>query len=425
MKYALIFRFKHENVSTFGANSMNKISLSYDVCIPSEGVSIYLSSPHLGPKVVLISGGNGASSLAEALKNYTHNSKHIVTMYDDGGSSRGIRDAFNMPPPGDLRNLILHMADFSHTSSSKIAEVLAHRISKTEYIPDNLQKELDSFIYYSNSKMLPVEKGFGNIISLYLSCFDKEKPKDFNLRGASIGNLVMAGCYLLHGQNIENSAFLLSELVNARGTAIPVTLGNYYLSAELEDGNIIYGQANITNKSDRYMAAIKRLFFVEGRANSTREIQVTTNERAISALKNADAIIYSFGSFFTSILCTLMTPGIADAIRESRAPKIFLANAIADDETRNISLSHMFKKMASLCIATSSTRASFTDFVQYVIANQHGNTSIYRGVRDYIPVDRENIAELGVNLLEYPLEKARGKFDTDLISRIILSFVHP
>ncbi len=112
---------------------MHKIRISYDINVPSEGVTLYSSSPQFGPKVVLISGGDGASSVAEALKNYTHNSKHIVTMYDDGGSSRVIRDAFNMPPPGDLRNVLMHMTDPSARGGSKIAEVFKHRLSKTEY----------------------------------------------------------------------------------------------------------------------------------------------------------------------------------------------------------------------------------------------------------------------------------------------------
>jgi len=328
---------------------MHKIRISYDINVPSEGVTLYSSSPQFGPKVVLISGGDGASSVAEALKNYTHNSKHIVTMYDDGGSSRVIRDAFNMPPPGDLRNVLMHMTDPSARGGSKIAEVFKHRLSKTEYEPKHLQDELDSFILLSHPKLLLVERGLGNIISLYLNHFNKEKPNNFDLRGASIGNLVMTGCYLLHGYDFENAVYLISSLAKVKGTAIPVTLGNYYLGAELADGTKVYGQANVTRQNDRYDSPIRRLFFVKNRQAGANELRVEANERAVSALREADLIVYSIGSFYTSILCTLLTHGILDAIKQSNAPKIFLANAVADDETKGLSLSHMLTAFNHCC----------------------------------------------------------------------------
>ncbi len=234
----------------------------------------------------------------------------------------------------------------------------------------------------------------------------------------------MTGCYLLHGYDFENAVYLISSLAKVKGTAIPVTLGNYYLGAELADGTKVYGQANVTRQNDRYDSPIRRLFFVKNRQAGANELRVEANERAVSALREADLIVYSIGSFYTSILCTLLTHGILDAIKQSNAPKIFLANAVADDETKGLSLSHMLTAFNHCCQSIGDAPRVLTDYIHYVIANDHGNSSIYRGRGGYIPVDQTNIIKCGVSLLEYPLEKNRGVYDTDLISRIILSFVH-
>jgi CofD-related protein of GAK system len=403
---------------------MHKIRISRDIEVPSERTTLYASVPELGPRVTLISGGNGASSIAHSLKRYTHNSFHVVTMYDDGGSSRILRNAFNMPPPGDLRNLLMHMADESSQGRAKIVDVFRHRISRTEYDPANLQKELDSFISGSHPKMQLVERGLGTIISLYLDHFNKAKPRNFDLRGASIGNLVMTGCYLLHGSDFENAVYLISSLAKVNGNAIPVTLGNYHLGAELMDGNLVYGQSKVTTENDRYQSSIKRLFFIEKREIGAQEVQVDSNERALQAIRDADLIVYSIGSYFTSILCTLMTNGILETIAKSRAPKILIANPTTDDETRGLSFSQMLVKLTNFCPSAISLQANVADYVDYVITNDHGNQSSYRGIGGYIPVDKVEIERLGVTLLDYPLEKSQGAYDTDLVSRIILSFAH-
>jgi hypothetical protein len=60
--------------------------------------------PEYGPKIVFFSGGSAIFDLSNVLKNYTHNSVHLITPFDSGGSSAIIREAFNMLSVGDLRN---------------------------------------------------------------------------------------------------------------------------------------------------------------------------------------------------------------------------------------------------------------------------------------------------------------------------------
>ena len=65
----------------------------------------------LGPKIVAIGGGTGLINLLRGLKNYTTNLTAVVSVGDDGGSSGRLRDELNIPPPGDIRNCMIALAD--------------------------------------------------------------------------------------------------------------------------------------------------------------------------------------------------------------------------------------------------------------------------------------------------------------------------
>ena len=64
-----------------------------------------------GPRIVVIGGGTGMSTMLRGLKEYTSNITAIVTMADDGGSSGKLRRDLGVLPPGDLRNCIVALAD--------------------------------------------------------------------------------------------------------------------------------------------------------------------------------------------------------------------------------------------------------------------------------------------------------------------------
>ena len=64
-----------------------------------------------GPKVVVIGGGTGLSTILHGLKEHTSNITAIVTVADDGGSSGRLREQFDILPPGDIRNCLVALAD--------------------------------------------------------------------------------------------------------------------------------------------------------------------------------------------------------------------------------------------------------------------------------------------------------------------------
>src|SRR5690606_22712801 len=86
-------------------------------------------APELGPRIVFFSGGTALRPLSRVLKRYTHNSCHLITPFDSGGSSAEIRKAFNMLSIGDLRSRLVALADESVRGNPEIYRLFRHRLS--------------------------------------------------------------------------------------------------------------------------------------------------------------------------------------------------------------------------------------------------------------------------------------------------------
>jgi uncharacterized cofD-like protein len=84
-----------------------------------------MEKEHL-PKVVIIGGGTGLSVLLRGLKLYPLDITAIVTVADDGGSSGRLRDELNIPPPGDIRNVLTALSDVEPL----VEELFQHRFNK-------------------------------------------------------------------------------------------------------------------------------------------------------------------------------------------------------------------------------------------------------------------------------------------------------
>ncbi|MCG8080608.1 MAG: 2-phospho-L-lactate transferase CofD family protein, partial [Candidatus Thiodiazotropha taylori] len=108
--------------------SYSKIRVTRSITIPDPiKISRYRRLPELGPRVLFFSGGTALNSVSRVLKNYTHNSIHLVTSFDSGGSSAKLRQAFNMPSIGDLRSRLMALADESVTGHPEIYKLFNYR----------------------------------------------------------------------------------------------------------------------------------------------------------------------------------------------------------------------------------------------------------------------------------------------------------
>ena len=173
------------------------ISSVYDALLPGQEnglVDILYQNRYLnrGPKVVVVGGGTGLSTMLRGIKKYTSNITAIVTVADDGGSSGVLRDELDILPPGDIRNCLVALAN-------------------TEPLMENL------FQY---------------------------RFKEGELEGHSFGNLFIATLSKITGdfhQGVKKS----SDVLAIRGQVLPSTLHDMKLYAKLENGNTVKGESNI------------------------------------------------------------------------------------------------------------------------------------------------------------------------------------
>lgn len=223
-----------------------------------------------GPKIVALGGGTGLSTLLRGLKQYSDNITAIVSVADDGGSSGKLREATGMLPPGDIRQCLVALSE----EEGVTGQLFQYRFSD-----------------------------------------------QYGLGGHSFGNLFIAAMSDIAG-SFEQGVVESSRVLAVRGRVIPSTLKQVTLAADLrvENGHNGHGWQRVVGESAIPSARheIVRVF-LEPEA-------VPAYPEAVKAILQADLIIAGPGSLFTSVLPNLLVPGIAAAIRASRARKLYVCN---------------------------------------------------------------------------------------------------
>ena len=176
-----------------------------------------LAAPEQGPRALFFCGGSALDGLSRQITAYTHNSIHLITPFDSGGSSAVLRHAFDMPGIGDLRHRLLALADQSAPHSSDVCQLLQYRLS-AEGTKEALYQELGDIVTGGHQLISGLPPAVRQQITEQLDCLWQQLPGSFDLRQASIGNLVLAGGYLALGNNLGASLQRLSDLLNIRGT---------------------------------------------------------------------------------------------------------------------------------------------------------------------------------------------------------------
>lgn len=222
-------------------------------------------------KLVAIGGGTGLSTLLAGLKRFVGGAVNgtslnslsaIVTVTDDGGSSGRLREELQMLPPGDIRNCMIALSE----DSTLLSRLFRHRFS-----------------------------GSGD------------------LAGHSFGNLFLAALTEVTGDFVE-AVRLSSEVLTSKGHIFPATVDDVRLVAELDDGREVHGETQITAER----TPIKRL--------RLEPEQCQPLPATLTAIHAADVITIGPGSLYTSIVPNLLVAGVANAIGEARATKIFITN---------------------------------------------------------------------------------------------------
>ncbi|MDE6107866.1 MAG: YvcK family protein, partial [Oscillospiraceae bacterium] len=234
-----------------------------------------------GPKVVAIGGGTGLSTMLRGLKNKTKNLTAIVTVADDGGGSGALREDLGMPPPGDIRHCMEALAN----AEPVMQELLAYRF-----------------------------------------------PKDSGrLTGQSFGNLILAALNGVTG-SFEEAVAQMSQVLAISGRVLPVTSADVKLEATFENGAAVLGESLIADFKKAQDCRIQKVRLLPENPAATPS--------ALEAIREANLIVLGPGSLYTSVIPNLLVEGVAQAVCQSDALKMYVGNIMTQDgETEGMTLS--------------------------------------------------------------------------------------
>jgi len=298
----------------------------------------YRKAPELGPRILFFSGGTALRSFSEVLTAYTHNSIHLVTPFDSGGSSAELRKAFSMPAVGDLRARLLALADNSVTGHPEIAALFSHRlgVEKSKAAP---QEHLKALVKGRHPLLKAISEPMRSLIRSYLEEVYNQMPKTFNLSGASIGNLILTGGYLIHNRSLDPIAFLFGELINTRGTVRTTTDADLQLEVALENGRTITGQHLFTGKETAGIDSPIRSIKLSGEAEDvdTEDASRVCKETR-KLIDSAELVVFPPGSFYSSVIANLLPKGVSKAVHKNPAPRVYVPSLGTDLETLGMSV---------------------------------------------------------------------------------------
>ena len=315
-----------------------------------------------GPKIVVIGGGTGLSTMLRGLKLYTNNITAIVTVGDDGGGSGKLRADLGMLPPGDIRNCILALAD----TEPIMEDLLQYRFTEG------------------------------------------------SLKGQSFGNLFLAAMDGI-SDSFESAVQKMSSVLAVTGKVLPVTLDDMKLIAELENGNIVEGESIIPDEVVKQKSKIKEL-----RINPKKALPLLD---ALMAINEADAIVMGPGSLYTSIIPNLLVEDIVECINKSDAIKIYISNVMTQPgETDNFAVSDHIKTLMKY---SGKNSIEYVIANNGTIPNEIKERYLKEG-SELVELDYENIKGLGVESVETDLVKiTKGyvKHDSEHLAQVLMTTI--
>ncbi len=240
-------------------------------------------------KIVRIGGGSGGYTLLRGLKAFPLDITAVFTSFDSGGSAGVLRDEFGVLPPGDVRRGLLALAD------EKQAEIL---------------RELFNFRFENGNS---------------------------SLHGHSFGNLFLVALSSIYGGEIAGIQ-KASELLNITGKILPVSLEKSHVHAILEDGTEIVGETNVDIPKHNGDLRIKKVFL---------DPPARIYEGTDAAIREADIVVIGPGDLYSSLVPTLLTAGMKEALAASKGKIVVVCNLMTKwGETNDFKASDMLREIS-------------------------------------------------------------------------------
>lgn len=231
-----------------------------------------------------------------------------------------------------------------------------------------------------------------------------------DLNGHPIGNLMMVAMYNMTG-NLKESIEVISKFLNIKHKVLPLSEDYLTLMGETIDGRIIEGEEEITKEKTKY----KRLFYKE---------EPKIEQEVLKSIKEADLIIFSMGSLYTSILPHLISKEIINALDNAKAPILYTSNAVTQPgETDNYKVSDHIKTLNKYL---NKRKIDVVIAPNTVIPDKIVKKYETSEQKDLVKIDKENIKKLNCKLIEsdnLTIENNRIRHDSLKIANEVFNYI--
>ncbi len=244
-------------------------------------------------KIVVVGGGTGTHTVLSGLKKYTDRVEltAVVAMTDSGGSTGRLRDEFGHLPVGDVRMALVALASEDDEHEALIRKLFLHRFATQG-----------------------------------------------DVSGHSFGNLFLMALTDILGSE-EEAIVAASQVLRVCGTVLPVTNEKVDLVAEYADGRKIIGEHDIDEPKNSN--ANEKIVSLSTLPKAT----VTSN--VVTALVNADLIIFGPGDLYTSVIANCVVDGFTDALVKSTAKILYISNLMTKSgQTTDMGLREHVEELA-------------------------------------------------------------------------------
>lgn len=311
-------------------------------------------------KVVVLGGGTGISYLLKGLKDFPVDITAVITVSDNGRSTGKLREEFHTPAVGDIRKVITNLSQI-----------------------DQPIKDMMSYRFKTSS----------------------------DLDGHAVGNLILTAMLDITG-SLKDSIAQLSKLLDVRHKVLPISEDcDLTLMGLDKEGNIIEGEEQITASHRQF----EKIFY-------KKEPKVL--QEVLNALKEADLIIFSMGSLYTSVLPNIICKEVEDVLNETKAPIMYTCNIVTQPgETDNFTVGdhvkllnrYLDKKKVDVVIANNAK-------IEEEIAKRYESQE----QKDPVLIDYEELEKIGVELIEdnlLTIDDNTLKHDSLKLSSLIFSYL--
>ena len=311
-------------------------------------------------KIVIFGGGSGLSQILKGLKLFPVDITAVVSVSDNGRSTGRLRKEMNMPAVGDITKVMLSMANVN----DDMVNLMNYRFTKS--------------------------KTLGN---------------------HSIKNLLLTALMDIKG-DFASSLPIMEDLLDiTNGKVLPLTEDSVNLVGITRNNKRIIGEEQITKSKDKIIQI-------------TYDKPISVNEKVIKAVREADLVIFSSGSLYTSIIPHLIAPELVDEIVKSKAKKMYLCNLFTQPgETDDFKVSdhirtienYLGKNSINLVVANSKPMSS-------ALAEKYSTDE----QKDPVVLDANVLEEMGIYVISdklYTIDNGFYRHDSLKTAYLIFSYL--